>query len=107
MTDTSSDERPSTSGVRDALDAYQAGVRLLDAFAEHEREDAVDDLAAIVEAVTGGRRRKDQRDDLLDALRQHATPKDRQPSEGEGLPELGVRMDDAVQPRPVADAPQA
>ena len=61
-------DSPASSGVRDALRALRAGHRIVRDANPGERRAVVEDIATIVEAVTGGLRREDQRRDLIDAL---------------------------------------
>ena len=61
-------DSPASSGVRDALRALRAGTRIVGLALPEERQAVVADIATIVEAVTGGLRREDQRNDLIDAL---------------------------------------
>ena len=61
-------DTPTSSGVRDALRALRAGHRIVAMASPDERKAVVADIATIIEAVTGGLRREDQRRDLVDAL---------------------------------------
>ena len=61
-------DTPASSGVRDALRALRAGHRIVGMALPDERKAVVADIATIIEAVTGGLRREDQRRDLIDAL---------------------------------------
>lgn len=61
-------DSPASSGVRDALRALRAGHRIVAMALSDERKAVVADIATIIEAVTGGLRREDQRRDLIDAL---------------------------------------
>lgn len=69
-------DTPASSGVRDALRALRAGTRIVGLATSEERGAVVEDIATIVDAVTGGLRREDQRADLLDALAGVATEMD-------------------------------